>query len=163
MAKKSFRGSRDKCDGDQFVKLPHVVINSPSYRGLSFSAVRLLIDIAVQYTGGNNGQLVACAKYLRPRGWVSNATCLKALHELIDCQLLIETRKGGFPNRAAWFALNWLSLDVIEGLDIDHRAYRRGLYRGAVLIPINGAGKLAIEPLNGITRTSPIPINGAMR
>ena len=163
MAKKPFKGNRDKCDGDQFVKLPHVVLNSPSYRQLSYSATRLLVDLAMQYSGTNNGRLVACSKYLKPKGWTSNATTRKAVHELIDAKLLIEVRKGGFPNLAAWYALGWLSLDVTEGLDIDPKAYRRGLYRGAVLVPIIGARKVAIDPVIGLRQSSPVPIAGAMR
>jgi len=98
--------------------LPHVVIDSPSYRELGHPARALLIDIARQYTGSNNGRLVACAKYLRPLGWRSNDTITRALVQLKGAQLLIETRLGMKPNRAAWFALGWYSLDNVSGMDI---------------------------------------------
>ena len=49
------------------------------YRALGYPARALLIDIARQYTGSNNGRLVACARYLKPLGWNSNDTVSRAL------------------------------------------------------------------------------------
>lgn len=123
-----FKKNRDKRDGKLFVLLPRVVLESPGYRLASHPARTMLIDIAMQYTGHNNGKLTACAKYLKPMGWKSNNTVLRAVHELLSCELLIETRKGARPNKAAWFALSWLDLDQGQGLDIDTKLYRRGGY-----------------------------------
>ena len=128
MARAKFKGNRDKRDGRQFVALPQVVLESPGYRLAGYPARALLVDIAMQYSGHNNGKLTACAKYLIPMGWTSNNTLLRAVQELLACGLMIETRKGGFPNTAAWFALSWLDLDQGQGLDIDPKHYRRGGY-----------------------------------
>lgn len=128
MARSKFKRNGEKCDGRTFVRLPNVVLQSPGYRMLGHAARALLIDIAMQYGGHNNGKLTACAKYLRPLGWKSNNTVLRALRELQSCGLLIETRKGARPNRAAWFALSWLDLDQGTGLDIDPKQFRRGAY-----------------------------------
>ena len=125
---RKFKGNRDKCDGKTFVRLPTVVLESQGYRRAGHAARALLIDIAMQYTGHNNGKLTACAKYLNPLGWSSNNTLVRAVRELQSCGLLIETRKGGFPNTSAWFALSWLDLDQGQGLDIDPKCYRRGRY-----------------------------------
>ena len=119
MAKKSFRGSGEWRDGGRFVALPHVVIDSPSHRALNHAARSLLVDIARQYTGRNNGKLVACNKALKPLGWTSHQSVTRALQELIEAKLLTETRKGARPNRAAWFALGFIRLEVTDGLDID--------------------------------------------
>ena len=136
MARSKFKNNRDKRDGNQFVALPRVVLESPGYRQAGHPARSLLIDIATQYTGHNNGKLVACAKYLAPIGWKSNATMLRAVRQLLACGLLIETRKGARPNKSAWFALSWLDLDQGHGLDIDPKFYRRGDYmRPEVLAP----------------------------
>ena len=147
MSAKKFKGNRDKRDGRQFLLLPHVVLESPGYRLATHPARSLLIDIAMQYTGHNNGKLVSCAKYLKGKGWNSNATIVRARRDLIDCGLLIETRKGARPNRAAWFALSWLDLDQGQGLDIDPKFYRRGAYltpdkpghQAASIAPAGGA------------------------
>ena len=135
---KSYKGSKAKRDGDRYVALPHVVIDSPSFRALGYAARALLIDISRQYTGSNNGKLVACTKYLKPLGWNSHDTVSRALGDIKDAGLLIETRMGMRPNRAAWFALGWYALDVVDGIDMDPKTYRTGQYRIAALIPKSG-------------------------
>lgn len=174
MTVKKFKGNRDKRDGKLFVLLPRVVLESPGYRLSSYPARALLTDIALQYSGFNNGKLVACDKYLRPKGWTSNNTVLRAVHELQACGLLIETRKGARPNKAAWFALSWLDLDQGIGLDIDPKLYRRGDYmRPEPLAPASSgertakateARKLAaLKKRVEKERTSLIPSNGAAK
>ncbi len=171
MGNKRFKGNRDKRDGRQFVPLPHVVLESPGYRLATFPARALLIDVAMQYTGFNNGKLVACAKYLKAKGWNSNATIVRARRDLIDCGLLIETRKGARPNKAAWFALSWLDLDQGQGLDIDPKFYRRGEYmtpdkaaqQNASIAPAGGAVVLPIAPARGARASTVAPSGGAVR
>lgn len=171
MAGKKFKGNGDKRDGKTFVLLPYVVLESSGYRLASHPARALLIDIAMQYTGNNNGKLTACAKYLNAKGWRSNDTIVRARRELLDCGLLIETRKGGFPNTSAWFALSWLDLDQGQGLDIDPKLYRRGEYlrpgklaaSGASLVPSGGATKGRIAPAGGASASIRAPSGGAIR
>ena len=138
-------------DGNRHVALPHVVLESVAYRGLGYAARSLLIDVAKQYDSRNNGKLVACQKYLAPLGWVSADTVTRAKRDLLESGLLIETRKGWRPNRAAWYALAWYSLNQSEGLEIDPTKFERirGGYRAA-LIPIPGVVKLKIAPKFGI-------------
>ena len=170
-ARSKFKHNGDKCDGKTFVRLPTVVLESSGYRLLSHPARSLLIDIAMQYSGHNNGKLTACAKYLKPKGWRSNDTIVRARRELIDCGLLIETRKGARPNKAAWFALSWLDLDQGQGLDIDPKLYRRGSYmrpeksvpKNARLVPAGGAAKGGIAPAGGATASILAPSGGAIR
>ena len=142
--------------------MPHVVIDSASYRGLGFPAVKLLFDIARQYNGANNGKLVACTKYLQPLGWKSNATIYRALRELLDSNLLFETRKGGWPNKAAWFAVTWLELGYFEGMDIQRSAFNRGAYLNRPSITLNGVSRGLIAPQNEIRSKRPTPLNGAI-
>lgn len=182
MGRAKFKGNRDKRDGRQFVALPQVVLESPGYRHASHPARALLTDIAMQYTGHNNGKLTACAKYLNPMGWTSNNTVVRAVRELQLCGLLIETRKGGFPNTSAWFALSWLDLDQGQGLDIDPKFYRRGGYmtpekpapisasaRTAKATEAKKAAALskraekqdaALTPLHGATKAPIAPLDG---
>lgn len=171
MARSKWKGGKAKRDGGAFAALPHAVIASPGYRMASHTARSLLIDIAVQYTGSNNGRLTACEKYLKPMGWRSNDTVVRARRELIDCGLLIETRKGGFPNTAAWFALSWHELDQAQGLDIDPKRYRTGEYmrpdtpasKNAALVPPGGARATPIAPAGGTSASIVAPSHGAMR
>lgn len=159
---KSYKQSKAKRDGDRYLALPHVVIDSPSYRALGYPARALLIDIARQYTGSNNGRLVACAKYLKPLGWNSNDTVTRALAQLKESALLIETRMGMRPNRAAWFALGWYQLDAVDGMDIDPRTYRTGAYKIAALIPRGGVERVRTVPAGGVRASAVAPFAGAI-
>ncbi|GCL61023.1 hypothetical protein AQPW35_01040 [Rubrivivax pictus] len=132
MAKQSSRSARD---GGQFLALPHVVLQSPGWAQAGHTARSLLIDIACQYTGRNNGRLVATLDHLSRQGWKSPAVIGQARQELIACGLLAEVRKGGFPNRAAWHALTWLALDQSDGLDFSPRSYET-LHRRAYMRPV---------------------------
>jgi hypothetical protein len=115
-------------DGLRFLALPHVVMDSPAFRNLSGPGLRLLLDIARKYTGTNNGQLVACSKYLKPRGWNSQDTASRARRELEAAALIVETRKGMRPNRATWYALTWCSLDWLPEMDLPRAQFQRGVY-----------------------------------
>jgi hypothetical protein len=183
VARAKFKGGRDKRDGTTFLALPLVVLESKGYRQASATARALLIDVAMQYTGHNNGKLTACVKYLKPKGWTSNGTILRAVHDLQACGLMVETRKGARPNKAAWFALTWHELDQGVGLDIDPKLFRRGGYitpepvairanAGARTAQATAARQLAaltkrasnqrtaIAPSNGAARPAIAPCNG---
>jgi hypothetical protein len=67
----------------QFLMLPHSILYHANYALLSPKAVKLLIDIAGQYTGYNNGGLITTSKYLYERGWRSNDQINKAKKELL--------------------------------------------------------------------------------
>lgn len=122
------RHKRADRDGVRFLALPHTVLDAPAFLGLSAPAVRLLIDIARQYSGTNNGRLVCCAKYMEPRGWKSHDTITRARRQLEAAGLIVETRKGMRPNRAAWFAVTWAGLDWSPEMDMPRDGFERGLY-----------------------------------
>ena len=154
-------------DGGTFTALPHVVIDSVGYRATGHVARSLLIDIARQHNRRNNGELVACMKYLRPLGWKSHDVVTRALRELVANGLLIETRKGARPSKAAWFALAWQQLDVTIGLDIDPKKYRTGGYvrhvaKNAALVPSDGIERAKTAPSHGIGAAPSIPSHGAV-
>lgn len=169
----TWKRAKDKRDGRQFVAMPMVVLESPGYRAASHTARSLLLDIAMQYTGSNNGRLTASAKYLQGKGWTSNDTIVRARRELLECGLLIETRKGARPNKAAWYALTWHDLDQTSGLDLDPKQYRRGDYmrpetpqrdtKNAGLAPSDGAERRPIAPSHGARPSIYAPSDGAMR
>lgn len=160
------RAQRDR-DGTRFLAIPHVVLTSPGWRAAGHTARSLLLDIATQHTGSNNGRLVATGAYLEPLGWRSHDTITRALRELQACGLLLETRKGARPNRPAWFALTWCALGNVDGLEIDRSLYRRGDYlapeKNAPLIPSGGVAARAIAPSGGVVVPLPTPSDGAMR
>ena len=101
-----------------FLSLPHNVLDHESFRTLSPRATKLLIDIAAQYRGCNNGDLCAPLSVMRKRGWTSNDQLFKARNELLDRELILTTRQGG-RNKCSLFALTWFQIDDCKGkLDI---------------------------------------------
>src|SRR4051812_40495803 len=95
----------------RFVALPHSVLDCPGYRGLTVYAKALLVDVARQYAGGNNGSLLCSRRKMAEYGWKSVDTLTKALSELLAANLLFRTVQGQRPNKASWYALTWQSLD----------------------------------------------------
>lgn len=163
---KQKRSKSNKLNLGRFTALPHNVIHSAEYRALGHAARSLLFDITAQYFGSNNGKLVCCMKYLRPLGLTSNDTISRALKQLKNSGLLIQTRQGMRPpcSQAAWFAIGWLALDATNGLDIDPHKYRRcQLTPIKPIKPIGGAGKTNIAPPNGLAPSIITPLNGAVK
>lgn len=160
------RGKRSSSgrDGSQFALLPHVVLDSPAYLSLTYPARSLLLELIRQYRGSNNGRLVLCDKYLEPRGWNSRDVITRAKRQLLDAGLIQETRKGQRPNKAAWFALTWLSLDWSQEMDIARNGFARGAYlKNEKRPPSDGLKRTKIGPGDGQGYTVTRPPNGPMR
>ncbi|MBK1643589.1 hypothetical protein CKO25_02730 [Thiocapsa imhoffii] len=77
---------------------------------LSKMARLLLIDVAHQFNGSNNGNLSMAPKTLAPYGWRSRGTLDKAIVELVAKGFLMQTRQGG-RNRCSLFAMTWHGID----------------------------------------------------
>ena len=110
--------TKNRKSGSSYLGLPHYLINHRNFQTLSPRATKLLIDIAAQYRGCNNGDLCAPLSVMRKRGWKSNDQLFKARNELLDRELILTSRQGG-RNKASLFALTWLQIDDCKGkLDI---------------------------------------------
>ena len=151
----------------KFCALPLDTLKSAAYRSLSHTARSLLIDIASQYMGANNGRLRASMKSLRPMGWRSADVIARAKKELLQAELIYETVMGSRPNKASWYAVTWADLDMHPGFDPDvHRGFKRGAYRTAEILPVcppRGAARQKIAPSDGKTEVRPAPSDGAIR
>jgi hypothetical protein len=184
---KAVERSKEDCDGSHFLRLPHVVIDSPGYRLAEHSSRSLLVDVASQLRrpgsdgGLPNGALLATRDRMAAFGWKSQGVLHRAIADLVSCGLLIETRKG-HKNSASLYAVSWMALDIDGSkhvLDIDSRAWAR-VHRGAYLrpskvararskrkafAPFNGQQGDAIAPLKSATNSveaSNAPLKGAM-
>ena len=101
-----------------FVMFPLDVLNHETFRTLSPRATKLLIDIAAQYRGSNNGDLCAPMSLMKKRGWNSCDQLAKAKKELIKQDVIQLTRQGG-RNKCNLYALTWFPIDECKGkLDI---------------------------------------------
>jgi hypothetical protein len=98
--------------------LPWDVLNHEIFRTLSPRATKLVIDIAAQYRGHNNGDLSATLSLMRDRGWNSSDQLDKAKKELVRKDVIRVARQGGL-NKCNLYALTWFPIDECNGkLDI---------------------------------------------
>ncbi|MDF1781941.1 MAG: hypothetical protein P1U67_11645 [Alcanivoracaceae bacterium] len=97
-----------------FMGIPHHILESCAYASLDGWAVRLLVDIAAQYKGYNNGDLTAAWTIMKPKGWRSKGTLNKALIKLKGCGLIEITRQGG-RHKPSLYAITWQSIDECKG------------------------------------------------
>jgi len=157
-------------DPGGFVALPWSVLDCPAYAALSHPARSLLMEVARQYVRDNNGRLLLSGAYLAERGWRSNDVITRAKKELLDAGFIFETVKGRRPNRAAWYAVTWQSLDKLPGYDAGAtELFERGAYRKKAprkitpLTPSGGELDPSIAPSHGVEGGLPTPSHGAIR
>ena len=103
--------------------IPRHVMASADYRHLSGNAVKLLVALAYQFRGKNNGDLTATYSVMHERfGFRSKATLTRALKELLAKNIITKTREGMFLNpggRCTLYALTWSPIDECDGkLDV---------------------------------------------
>ena len=95
-----------------FAGIPRVVMESPNYTNLGGNAIRLLLELACQYKGNNNGDLCPAWTLMNKRGFRSKSTLNKALKELVQSELITLTRQGTKIGKvASLYALAWQPID----------------------------------------------------
>jgi hypothetical protein len=176
-------------DKGRWIMMPHAVMTSRRYIGLSHPARSLLWEFAVQLGGHNNGWLIATDRKLKERGWNSSGTISRAKRELLDAEFIFETVKGHRPNKASWYAVTWRALDAApygksydpgadrlffrsayaKGDPLPIRPTRQQLYarhasatENAVLTPSAAARAGAITPCAGAGDPLATPLEGAV-
>ena len=110
MAKDKRASATSKNGKDNYLNLSHPLLRSDAYKSLDGWGAKLLIDIAGQFTGNNNGDLCAAWSVLQAKGWKSKGTLHRALNALLKAGLIEQTRQGG-RNRCSLFAVTWRSID----------------------------------------------------
>lgn len=103
-----------KGKGHSFLRLPHYLLQSPEWANLGVYAKALLLDLASQYRGQNNGDLCMAMSVLRPRGWRSADTLHKAKGELLAASWIVCTRQGG-KHVPSLYAITWEPIDACGG------------------------------------------------
>lgn len=116
MAKQDKRRARQKGRGGDhsYLGIPHYILRSSEFGQLRPWALKLLIELAANYIGKNNGDLSAAYSVLEARGWNSPGTLNRAIKQLLKDGWIVTTRCGG-RNRCALFALTWWPIDPCEG------------------------------------------------
>ncbi len=132
------RKAKGRASSGSFVSLPHSVLKHPAFATLTPRATKLLIDIAAQYRGGNNGDLSATLKQMRERGWNSSDQLQKAKNELIERGFILVSRQGG-RNKCSLYAITWQPIDDCKGkLDIGASNKSLNLWKGWKASPKEG-------------------------
>jgi hypothetical protein len=108
-----------------FAGIPRVVMECPDYVALGPNAIRLLVEMACQYKGRNNGDLCPSYTLMKPRGFKSKATLTKAIRELVAADLLMLTRQGGRNNTASLYAITWEAIDDLPNKRLEVSATRK--------------------------------------
>ncbi|MFE8032269.1 hypothetical protein [Thiohalocapsa marina] len=115
MAATSRQRVKGRKSNGSFCALPHSIFRARSDGGppvavLSARARALLVDLAMQYNGKNNGNLSAAPAVMASYGWTSQGTLADTIAELVAHGFLLQTRQGG-RNQCSLFALTWVGID----------------------------------------------------
>jgi len=128
---------KGRSEAGRFAGIPHAVMHHPDFIDLSANAVRLLLEMARQYNGHNNGDLSAAWSLMRARGFRSETTLTRALHELMERTLLTRSREGRFINpgkQCALYALTWHAVDECPGKNLEIKPTATPLRRSSAEI-----------------------------
>lgn len=159
----------------QILAIPRVVKRSTAFIACSMLARALLLELADQHNGANNGRLHLSYKYLREKGFRSKHQIAKGRDELLERNLIIQTKQGGLPIRvggkttfsgASWFALTWLHISNFVGLDLRPSDYHPGKWATPCELPAREQpqalkGALKKRLLQPVTRDTHDPYSGA--
>jgi len=109
---------RDWKNDGGICQIPKRVLLSKDYRSLNNASVRVLMALACQYTGANNGDLSATKAEMSKHDIRSEDTINRAIKELIEHGLIVKTRNGyaGVDGRrmCSLYALTWMRVDNLE-------------------------------------------------
>lgn len=106
----------------RFTGIPHAVMSHPDYFNLSGNAIKLLLELAMQYNGRNNGKLCAVFTQLKLRGWNSEGTLDRAKKDLLMANLIVRSKVNVFGQNGkspTYYALTWQPIDEISQFSMD--------------------------------------------
>lgn len=146
-SKDRYRKGGGKWTDGGFILLPWDVLDSKAYASLSYPARGLLLEVARQYHGDDNGRLLLSWRYLSARGWKSPNVIQRAKEELLAAGLIYQTVRGHRPNKASWFAVTWQKIDWHANYDAGATG---GFVRGAYRL------KQTVLSTGGVLETAPI-------
>lgn len=111
MARKRKDNRWSDIDGGAAFVVPYTLLRHPNFVRLSGYGHKLLMDLARQYTGFNNGYLCTSWALMCEAGWNSENTVRAAMLELEHYRLIERTRQGG-RHKANLHAFTWRRIDA---------------------------------------------------
>ncbi len=147
----------------RYTPIPHELLDSQKFIGLSHIAKALLFDALRQHNGRNNGHIQLSEKWLKGRGWHSKGVIHKARCELVSSGVLSVTHAGGLNRGATLYGFTWLDVSDYRGLDVPVGQFVKGGWRDAAT-PLKTADAPASENCkeHPATRGSATPPRGAV-
>jgi hypothetical protein len=134
VAAPKFKGTRYD---EPFVGIKRSVFECPAFWALGPHACKLLLELAGQYRGDNNGNLTVAWSIVSKRGWKSRTTLWRCKSELLEAGFVYVTRKGHMPSTCELLALTWFPLDVSPKFDPEALAcFRAKAYRDKTPLPM---------------------------
>jgi hypothetical protein len=112
MIKKKFK---KKFEGyNNFASVPRYVIDTPAFKSLRGNSVKLLVLLASQYKGKNNGDLIITHSFYKT-SFKSSQTMYAARDELEEKGFIATNAYGGMSyggcKQPSLYALTWLPVD----------------------------------------------------
>jgi hypothetical protein len=115
----SYSKAKGRNEKGRFVALPHHCLNHENYIRMNDKAKVLVVNVALQYNGGNNGDLCIAFSMMKKQGWRSKQTLYLAINELLHYGWLVRTRIGGLNKTPNLYAITFHPIDECKGkLDI---------------------------------------------
>jgi len=104
--------SKHKKSGKRFAMVPQCVMESTACINLTHAAFRVLVLLAAEFNGYNNGAIGITASQARQAGIGSDKTLYRSLHELEARMLIATTHPASrVPPRPTMWKLTWLPVD----------------------------------------------------
>lgn len=150
----------------EFVPMPKLILASMEWQSLPFGARALVLDLASQYTGKNNGRLTPAWEAMQRCGWTSKGTLMRAKAALLNTSFVVLTRKGHAPRTAEWVALTWWKLDFHESMDVSPRAFPYLNFKTVELARIDpnvGRNRPAAKPFMRSRNETDGPLKAGLR
>jgi len=104
--------------GHSFVQLPHYMLKSSQFQSLGGAALKVLMFLAAQYNGKNNGDLSATKDMVDGTGVCSPSKIHGLLLELEAAGFIVKTRHG-IKKQCNLYAITWCSIDECEGKGLE--------------------------------------------
>ena len=128
--------TKNRRDERLFTGLPHHIFRADAATGkpapvsiLTHSAFHLLVNMAAQFNGYNNGDLAAAPKIMKLYGWNSHGNLAKSLTELQETGFIQMTREGG-RNKCSLYALTWKRINECKrNLDVEETKVASNLWK----------------------------------
>lgn len=129
-----------------FAGIPVVVITSCLYCSLPPLAKAILLELAAQYRGSNNGYLSLTRDDLKRRGFPSPNSNRKAIELLIEHGLIVRTAIGRAKHNGyscSYYAIAWQPINerIDKPLEVtlsanSHMKFLNNIKIGAEVIPV---------------------------